>query len=68
MGETVWYKQLGDGNDRKNNAATEWFKGVWLGSNLRSPETLIGTDKGVVRAYTVEKVELFSKLGYQPNT
>ena len=27
MGETVWCKQLGDGNDRKNKAATEWFNG-----------------------------------------
>ena len=56
IGETVWYKQLGDGNDRKNKAATEWFTGVWLGPNLKSSETLIGTDKGVVRAYTVERL------------
>ena len=29
MGETVWYKEPGDGNDRRNKAATDWFKGVW---------------------------------------
>ena len=27
-GETVWYKELGDSNDRKNKAATEWNKGI----------------------------------------
>ena len=39
-----------------NKAATAWFKGVWLGPNLRSTETLIGTSKGVVRAYTTERL------------
>ena len=53
MGETVWYKQLGDRNDRMNKGATEWFKGIWLGPALKSSETLIGTDNGVVRAYTL---------------
>ena len=56
MGETVWYKELGDGNDRRNKAATEWLKGVWLGPNLKSTETLIGTSEGVVKAYTTERL------------
>ena len=56
IGETVWHKELGDGGARRNKAATEWFKGVWLGPNLRSTETLIGTDKGVVKAYTTERL------------
>ena len=56
IGETVWYKELGDGNDRKNKAATEWFKGVCLGPSLQSSETLVGTEKGVVRAYSVDRL------------
>ena len=56
VGETVWYKELGDGGDRTNKPNAEWFKGVWLGPNLRSTETLIGTSKGVVRAYTTERL------------
>jgi hypothetical protein len=52
----VWYKELGDGGGRTKKADTEWFKGVWLGPNLRSTETLIGTSKGVVRAYTTERL------------
>ena len=53
IGETVWYKEWGDGGDRTNTAETEWFRGVWLGPNLRSTETLVGTTKGVVRAYAM---------------
>ena len=49
MGEKVWYKQLGDGGDRKNKAETEWFPGVWLGPATSSSETLIGTKLGVVK-------------------
>ena len=56
IGETVWYKELGEGGDRTNKAETEWFKGVWLGPSLRSTETLVGTSKGVVRAYTTERL------------
>ena len=32
------------------------FKGVWLGPNLKSTETLIGTSEGVVKAYTRERL------------
>ena len=48
MGENVWYKQLGNGAGRRNKAVSEWFKGIWLGPGNSSPETLIGTPKGVV--------------------
>ena len=56
VGETVWYKELGDGNDRKNKAVTEWYKGIWLGPSLQNSETLMGTEKGVVRAYSVDRL------------
>ena len=55
MGEKVWYKQLGDGGDRKHKAETEWFQGVWLGPATNSSETLIGTTKGVVKASTIKR-------------
>ena len=50
-----WYTEHGDGNDR-NNTVTEWYKGIWLGPSLQSFETLIGTEKGVVRAYSVDRL------------
>ena len=55
MGEKVWYKQLGDGGDRRHKAETEWFQGVWLGPATNSSETLIGTTKGVVKASTIKR-------------
>jgi len=61
MGETVHYKQLGDGGDRENKAESEWSKGVWLGPAERNTETLIGTSKGVVRAHTVERLSPSTK-------
>ena len=61
VGETVWYKQLGDGGDRRNKAQNEWFRGVWLGPGDRNSETPIGTAKGVVRAYTVERLSPSTK-------
>ena len=56
VGETVHYKELGDGGDRQNKAESEWSKGVWLGPGDRNTETLIGTSRGVVRAHTVERL------------
>ena len=56
IGETVHYKELGDGGDRQNKAESEWSKRVWLGPGDRNTETLIGTSRGVVRAHTVERL------------
>ena len=61
IGETVHYKELGDGGDRENKAQSEWSKGVWLGPADRNTETLIGTPNGVVRAHTVERLSPSTK-------
>ena len=55
IGEQIWYKQLGDGGDRRNKADTEWFPRVWLGTATGSSETLIGTTKGVVKASSIKR-------------
>ena len=61
MGETVHYRELGDGGDREHKADSEWSKGVWLGPADRNTECLIGTPKGVVRAHTVERLSPSTK-------
>ena len=61
IGEQIWYKKLGDGNDRRNKAETEWFTGVWLGPANSSSETLIGTTKGVVRASAIKRIGVTEK-------
>ena len=53
--ECVWYKQIREGKDRQNKFDTEIREGIWLGHARESNEVLIGTDAGVVRAYSVER-------------
>ena len=55
FGETVYYKELKPG-DRKNKFVSDWSLGVWLGHTRDSSETVIGTNKGVVRAYAVKRL------------
>ena len=61
MGGKVWYKQLGDGGDRKNKAETEWHSGVWLGPANSSSETLVGISRGVVKAYSIKRFGMTEK-------
>ena len=39
----------------QNKLASEWEQGLWLGHCRWSNEVVIGTDDGVVKAYTVER-------------
>ena len=57
FGETVWYKEIRDGNDRKNKFESEERLGVWLGHTRDTNETLVGTEKGVIRAYAIRRRE-----------
>ena len=61
FGETVWYRQLREGKSRKEKLLSEWYEGIWLGHAMDSNETLIGTDQGVVRAYSIIRKEEGSK-------
>ena len=49
----------------KNKLQSEWSEGVWLGHTRSSNEVLIGTPEGVVRAYTVERMEEGSRWNSQ---
>ena len=57
FGEYVWFKQVREGNDRTNKTESEWSEGIWLGHARQSNEHVIGTEQGVVRAYTVKRKE-----------
>ena len=50
FGEMVWY--------RLPEIAVEerWAKGVWLGHARHSSEALVGTDKGVVKAWAIRRM------------
>ena len=53
FGESVHYRKLQ--SDDKNKLESPWEDGVWLGHERGSNEYLIGTDKGVVRAWAVKR-------------
>ena len=53
FGEVVHYRRL-DG-EGKNKLESQWEEGVWLGHARGSNEALIGTDRGVVRAWAVKR-------------
>ena len=35
---------------------SEWKQGIWIGHPRDTPESLVGTDHGVVRAYTIKRL------------
>lgn len=55
FGEKVWFKRTREGKDRMNQFDTEWEEGVWLGRCRNSNESVIGTRRGTVRAYTTKR-------------
>ena len=55
FGESIWFKRLRDQKRRGGKFDSEWREGIWLGHARSSDEHLIGTDAGVVRAWTVRR-------------
>jgi hypothetical protein len=56
FGEKVWYKELNAKSDGKSKLEVDWHEGLWLGHSRSSNEILIGTRKGVVRAWAIKKL------------
>ena len=55
FGERVLYKQIRESKERKDNFESEDLEGVWLGHNRGSNEVLIGTQHGIVRAFSFRR-------------
>ena len=55
FGEKVFYKQLKVSGEPQTKMETDWKEGIWLGQTRSSPEILIGTESGVVRAWAVKR-------------
>jgi hypothetical protein len=56
FGEKVFYKKLNQTASAMKSLESTWREGVWLGHARGSSEALIGTDDGVVRAWTVKRM------------
>ena len=48
-------KRLREGPEGRKSLESSWGEGVWLGHARISSEVLIGTQNGVVRAWTVKR-------------
>ena len=55
FGEVVWFKELRHAKNQKDKFESEWHLGLWLGHSRSSNEHLVGTEKGVVRAYSIKR-------------
>ena len=56
QGEKVWYKGIRKNKSQESKMETEWHEGIWLGHNSNSNEIIIGTTKGVIRAYAARRM------------
>jgi len=55
FGERVLYKELEDGKADRAKIESAWKSGIWLGIKGRTREHIIGTDQGVIKAFTVRR-------------
>ena len=55
FGERVWFRRLSESSDRKRSMESKWEEGIWIGHARESNEALIGTPKGITRAWTVRR-------------
>ena len=49
------YMQMNDGKDERAKIAKTLMNGIWLGIKGRTGEHIIGTERGIVKAYTVKR-------------
>ena len=54
FGERVLYRPLDHAKDR-SKMDVQWESGIWLGLSRESNEALIGTSRGVTRAYAIRR-------------
>ena len=57
FGECVWYRLIRVGEGGVDKYDSEWRKGVWLGHTRNSNEHVIGTPEGVLRAYSIKRLD-----------
>ena len=50
------YKKLKKEDEKKQAVESDWEIGIWLGRTRASSEVLIGTEKGVARAWAVKRL------------
>ena len=68
FGEAVMYKELRPAETERNKAEIGWKTGVYLGSMVRSNESVIGTVQGVIKAFAVKRRPMRDRWNHQAVT
>ena len=55
FGETVMYLELHRAEIQRDKSALDWKQGVYLGGMMRSNESVVGTEQGVVKTFAIKK-------------
>ncbi|MDA8583663.1 hypothetical protein N9L68_05500, partial [bacterium] len=56
FGDVVMYRMSEVASDRHHAREERWGKGVWLGHAQHTPEVIISTESGIVKAYAVRRL------------
>ena len=56
FGEVVMYRLPEVANDKHQALERRWSKGLWLGHARHTPEAIIATDTGIVKAWAVRRL------------
>jgi hypothetical protein len=57
IGEKVWQKKAQHDKERADQLKVEWEEGIWLGRARESNETVIATERGVMRACAIRMMD-----------
>ena len=68
FGECIMYKELHPAETTRNKAEIDWKVGVYLGGVIRSNESLVGTNLGVIKAFAVKRRPEKDRWDYQAVT
>ena len=56
IGEMVMHKELHHAETERDKSAFDWKRGVYLGGLMRSNESVVGTDQGVIKAFAIKRL------------
>ena len=64
FGEIVMYKELHPAETQRDKSALDWKQGVYLGGMMRSNESVVGTDQGVIKAFAIKRMSPENRWDY----
>ena len=56
FGEMVMYKELHPAETQRDKSVMDWKQGLYLGGLMRSNESVVGTEQGVIKAFAIKRM------------